>query len=184
MVAPGYAGGSACTPGGSLTSVAHRKVLIMSLPLSSRTMSGVLAALLIFNTVSSFGGAVLAIIFNGAGVPPEILAGTWFPSFLAPGLILGIIVGGTHAAAAFTLLKRRQWALLASAVAGFAMLIWIFTELAVIGYSWLQSLYFGLGALELIVVFALLGIAPAIVSPLIPGNEAMKNPTTSQDGMS
>ena len=50
-------------------------------------------------------------------------------------------------------------------VAGFAMLIWIFTELAIVGYSWLQSVYFGLGALELILVLALLGIAPAFVSP-------------------
>ncbi|GAA3871001.1 hypothetical protein GCM10022381_12650 [Leifsonia kafniensis] len=32
-------------------------------------------------------------------------------------------------------------------------------------YSWLQSLYFGLGSLELILVLALLGIAPALVSP-------------------
>lgn len=152
----------------------------MSLPLSSRTLSGVLVVLLIFDAVSAFGGAVLAIICNGAGVPPEILAGTWFPSFLAPGLILGIIVGGTHAAAAFGLLTRRQWALLASTIAGFAMLIWIFTELAIIGYSWLQSLYFGLGALELILVFALLGISPAIGSPLIAGNEAMKHSTSSK----
>ena len=152
----------------------------MSLPLSSRTLSGVLVALLIFDAVSSFGGAVLAIIFNGAGVPPEILAGTWFPSFLVPGLILGIIVGGTHAAAAFALLTRRQWALLASTVAGFAMLIWIFTELALIGYSWLQSLYFGLGALELVLVLALLGIAPTIGSPLIAGNEARRRATSSE----
>lgn len=137
----------------------------MSLPLSGRTFSGVLVAVLIFDAVSSFGGAVLAIVFNGAGVPLEILAGTWFPSFFAPGLILGIIVGGTHAAAAFALLTRRHWALLAAAVAGFAMLIWIFTELAIIGYSWLQSVYFGFGVLELILVLALLGIAPAFVSP-------------------
>lgn len=108
----------------------------------------------------------MAIFFDGAGVPLELLAGTWFQSsFLALGLILGIILGGTHAAAAFALITRRRWALLASAVAGFAMLIWNFTELAIIGYSWLQSVYFALGTLELILVLALLGIAPAVVSP-------------------
>ncbi|WP_104175693.1 hypothetical protein [Arthrobacter sp. Y81] len=137
----------------------------MSLSLSSRTCSGLLVTLLIFNAVSSFAGAVLAIFFDGAGVPQEHLAGTWFPTFLVPGLILGVVLGGTHLAAAYALLTRRHWALLASAVAGFAMLIWIFTELAIIGYSWLQSLYFGFGAVELILVFALLGIAPAFVSP-------------------
>jgi hypothetical protein len=144
----------------------------VSFPFPSRTFSGGLIALLIFNAVSAFGGAVLAIVFDGAGVPGELLEGTWFPSFLSPGLILGIVVGGTQAAAAFALLTRRRWALLAAAVAGFAMLIWIFTEVAVIGYSWLQSIYFGLGTLELILVLALLGIAPAIVSPVIAGTGA------------
>jgi hypothetical protein len=33
-------------------------------------------------------------------------------------------------------------------------------------YSWLQAVYFGLGGLELILVFALLGIAPSLVEPL------------------
>lgn len=135
------------------------------LSLSSRTCSAILLLLLTFNTVSSFGGAVLAIFFDGGGVPQEHLAGTWFPTFLAPGLILGFVLGGTHMVAAYALLTRRHWALLASAVAGFAMLIWIFTEVAIIGYSWLQSLYCGFGAVELILVFALLGIAPAVVSP-------------------
>ena len=138
----------------------------MNLPFSSRKFSGVLVALMIFDAVSSFGGAVLAIFFNGAGVPLELLAGTWFQSsFVVLGLILGVILGGTHTVAAFALITRRTWALLASAVAGFAMLIWTFTELAIIGYSWLQSVYFGLGTLELILVLVLLGIAPAVVSP-------------------
>jgi hypothetical protein len=138
----------------------------VNLPLSSRNFSGVLVALLIFDAVSSFGGAVMAIFFNGAGVPLELLAGTWFQSsFVVLGLILGVILGGTHTVAAFALITRRIWALLASAVAGFAMLIWTFTELAIIGYSWLQSVYFGLGTLELILVLVLLGIAPAVVSP-------------------
>ena len=146
----------------------------MSLPISSKTFSGGLVALLIFNALSAFGGAVLAIAFGGAGVPLEQLAGTWFASSLVLGLILGIVVGGTHAAAAFGLVTRRPWALLVAAVAGFAMIIWIFTEVAMIGYSWLQSLYFGLGTLELILVLALLGIAPSIGSPA--GHEALKVP--------
>ena len=137
----------------------------MSFLLPRRMVSGVLVSLLFFGAVSSFGGAVLAIIFNGAGVPLDHLAGTWFSSLLVLGLILGVVLGGTQLAAGLALLKRRRWALLASAVAGFAMLIWIFTELAVLGYSWLQGVYFGVGMLELILVLALLGIAPKVVSP-------------------
>ncbi|KQQ82765.1 hypothetical protein [Arthrobacter sp. Leaf137] len=138
----------------------------MKLPLSSKNLSGILVAVLMFDAVSSFGGAVLAVVFNGAGVPLEVLANTWFEgSFLAVGIILGVIVGGTHVVGAFALITRRHWALMASAVAGFAMLIWTFTELAIIGYSWLQSVYFALGALELVLVLALLGIAPRVVLP-------------------
>jgi hypothetical protein len=135
----------------------------MVLPLHRRMVSGLLVSLLFFGAVSSFGGAVLAIIFNGAGVPLDHLEGTWFSSLLVLGLVLGVVLGGTQLAAATGLLKRRRWALLVSAVAGFAMLIWIFTELAVLGYSWLQGVYFGLGMMELILVLALLGIAPGVV---------------------
>lgn len=148
----------------------------MSLLLPRRMVSRVLVSLLFFGAVSSFGGAVLAIVFNGAGVPLDQLAGTWFSSVLVLGLILGIIVGGTQLVAAFVLLKRRHWGLLAAAVAGFAMLIWIFTELAVLGYSWLQSVYFGLGMLELLLVLALLGIAPGVVSPAQSSPEKLPAP--------
>lgn len=98
----------------------------------------------------------------------EHLAGTPFPSFLVPGLVLGVIVGGTQLVAAVAIPTRRHWALLMAAVAGFGMLIWIFIELAIVGYSWLQSVYFGLGVLELILVLALLGVAPALVSSWDP----------------
>lgn len=132
----------------------------MSLPLSDRTVSTVLVVLLVFGAVSAFGGAVLGIFFDGAGVPLEHLAGTPFSSFVVPGLILGVVVGGTQLAAGVALLARNPWAPLMAAVAGFAMMIWIYTELAILGYSWLQSVYFGLGIVELILVLALLGITP------------------------
>ena len=46
------------------------------------------------------------------------------------------------------------------------MMMWIFVELAIIlQYSFLQTLYFGLGGLELILVVVLLGIVPGIVAP-------------------
>jgi ABC-type transport system involved in cytochrome bd biosynthesis fused ATPase/permease subunit len=63
---------------------------------------------------------------------------------VVPGLILGIVVGGTQLAASVALLARRSWVILLSAIAVFGMLIWIFLEMAVLNaYSWLQTLYFG-----------------------------------------
>ena len=84
-----------------------------------------------------------------------------------PGVILGVVVAGTQLTAAIALLARHRLALLPSAVAGFGMLVRIFAELAIIQqYSWLQADYFSLGAMELIVVLAFLGIIPALAVPL------------------
>ena len=45
------------------------------------------------------------------------------------------------------------------------MMIWIFVELAIIlQYSFLQTVYFGLGGLELILVLVLLGLVPGILA--------------------
>jgi hypothetical protein len=139
----------------------------MRLPISNRSAVRTLVALVIFGALSCLAGAILAIAANGGGVPVEYLTKSAFSSYLVPGLILGLVVGGTQAAAAAALLARRRAALLLSAVAGFGMLIWIFVELSVIQhYSWLQAVYFGLGGLELLLVLALLGILPAVVVPL------------------
>ena len=136
-------------------------------PVSSRFVTRALAALAIFGALSAFGGAVLAIAANGAGVPLEYLAGSPFKSYLVPGLVLGLVVGGTQLAAGVALIRNLAISLLLAAIAGFGMLIWIFVELAVIKqYSWLQTTYFIHGTLELILVLALLGLTPGLVHPL------------------
>jgi hypothetical protein len=126
----------------------------------------VLVGILTLGAVSSFGGAVLAVFFDGGGVPDEYLEGSAFTSFLVPGLVLGIVVGGTQLAGAVTLLLRPRVGLVLSAVAGFGIIIWIFVEIAVIReYSWLQTAYFAVGIAELVLVLALLGITPSIARP-------------------
>jgi hypothetical protein len=139
----------------------------MSPPVSNHVVVRVLTVLVAFGALSAAGGAVLAIAANGAGVPLEFLENSPFSSYFIPGLILGVVVGGTQLAAAIALLARRGIALLLSAVAGFGMLIWVFVELAMMQqFSWLQAAYFFLGGMELVLVLALLGIVPALVDPL------------------
>ena len=139
----------------------------MQPPLSNRPFVATLSGLAVFGALSALLGAVLAIAANGGGVPVDYLAHGPFTSFRVPGLILGFVVGGTQLAAAVALLAKRRGALVLSAIAGFGMLIWVFAELAIIRqYSWLQTAYFTHGALEVILVLALLGIAPAVVRPL------------------
>ena len=141
----------------------------MNLPVSNYIFVRALIVLVVFGALSALVGAVLAIAANGAGVPLEYLKNSPFSSYLIPGLILGMVVGGTQLAAAIALLAKRDKALLLSAVAGFGMLIWIFVEVAMIQqFSWLQGAYFILGSLELILVFALLGIFPAAGPRLNP----------------
>lgn len=118
-----------------------------------------LVGLLFFGALSAAAGAVLGVAANGAGVPLTYLEGSPFTSYLVPGLILGVVVGGTQLAAAIALVMKRRHGPLLAAIAGFGMQIWIFAELAIIKeYSWLQTTYFVLGVLELALVLVLLGI--------------------------
>jgi len=105
-------------------------------------------------------------------LPLAYLEGTPFTSYFVPGLVLGVVAGGTQLLAAIGLLRRKDWALIATVVAGFGMMIWIFVEIALIRqYADLQTIYFSLGALELIAVYALLGLAPGVVRDLDPIRE-------------
>jgi hypothetical protein len=154
----------------------------MRLPVSNRIVVRTLAALVTVGALSALVGAVLAIALNGAGVPLAFLENSPFSSYLVPGLILGVAVGGTQLAAAVALLLKRTRALQFSAIAGFGMLIWIFVELAMIQhYFWLQGAYFILGGLELILVFALLGIMPGLLEPLRAPHAQHSNGAASRD---
>ncbi len=71
--------------------------------------------------------------------PPSYLAGSPFDSHLGPGLILAVVLGGIHLAAAVVQLRRSRLAPAASAIAGFGTLIWIFVQMVYIPFSWLQA---------------------------------------------
>lgn len=130
----------------------------MTFPQAVRMMR-VLFWLLTFGAASALAGGVLGVGFNGAGVPLSYLAATPFDSFVIPGLILGLVVGGTQLAGAIAVARRARWSLLLASIAGAGMLIWIFVELAAMTeYSPLQTIYFGLGGAELAAVFILLGV--------------------------
>jgi hypothetical protein len=118
----------------------------------------VLLGLLYFGAISAVAGAILGVAANGAGVPLVYLQGTPFTSFVIPGLILGLVVGGTQGLAAIIVHRRHSYGPLAAAVAGFGMTIWIFVEVVIIGYSWLQAVYLALGIGELALVLVLLGV--------------------------
>lgn len=98
-----------------------------------------------------FGMAVSAIIggydlaFQNAlwmELPKELIADT-FGSFVIPGLILLFVIGGTNLLAGIAVVKRNKWAVELSAIAGFGLMIWFFTELYVFrGTHPVQIVYF------------------------------------------
>ncbi|MCW2829697.1 MAG: hypothetical protein JWP31_389 [Aeromicrobium sp.] len=134
-------------------------------PIPSDSSAWALECLLIFGTVSAGIGTFLALALGGGGFPLELLDGTPFRTPTLPGIILGVGIGGTQSLAAIALMRRARPALLYAAVAGNGMLIWIFTEVAMLeGFQWLQAFYFGIGLIEIILVLALLGIRPSVAA--------------------
>jgi hypothetical protein len=57
------------------------------------------------------------------GLLVSLLTSSPFSTFLVPGLILALVVGGTQTVAMVRLLQHRPSALLCSAVAGFGMVV-------------------------------------------------------------
>lgn len=100
----------------------------------------------LFAGIAAVGGGI-GLVGGGIQFPSDWLSGTPFGSYTGPGLILGIVVGGSAlVAAAITLLSSRLAGAMASAIAGAVMIGWIVGEVGLIGYvSWLQPAFFGYG---------------------------------------
>ncbi|WP_243695458.1 hypothetical protein [Agromyces protaetiae] len=120
-----------------------------------------------FVAVTAAAGGVGLMI--GALVPetasvlnpaPEYLEGSPFASYLVPGIILALGLGGVHVAAFVALLRRVPAALFIAAATGYVTLIWIFVQMIIIPFSFLQAMYFAAGCLELGFVLLLLGLLP------------------------
>jgi hypothetical protein len=124
----------------------------------TRVTRWALVIVTVFNALSALAGGI-AILTGWLAMPDSMLASGPFDSFVWPGVILLVVVGGTQTLASVLLLRRRESALVWSAVSGFGMTIWIFVETGIIaGISWLQVLYFATGTVQLVLVIALLGV--------------------------
>jgi len=92
---------------------------------------------------------------SGGVVPPRAyLGGSPFTTYVVPGLILAVVVGGTHLTASVLVGRERPSGAFATAVAAFGLLIWIFVQMMFIPFSPLQAAYFvaGLGELGLVLL--------------------------------
>jgi len=97
---------------------------------------------------------------SGGFLPNEaLLDGSPFSSYLIPGLVLAVVVGGTHTAASVLLGRASRSGAPATAIGGFGLLIWIFVQMIYIPFSPLQPVYFAAGLAELGLVLIGLGLA-------------------------
>jgi hypothetical protein len=134
---------------------------------------GALVIVEFFNLLSAVGGGVALVTSRGLGMPLSLLERSPFDSFTGPGIILAVVVGGTHATAIVFALVNRRLALAAAAVAAFGMILWIYVEVSILlVYHWLQTVYFVAGIAQLVIVLLLLGVLPKLPGAVRAGPRA------------
>lgn len=107
--------------------------------------------------VSAVTGGIRLITTNGMGLPLSWLINTPFDSYFWPGVILASVVGGTYLLASITMWQQTKYYLEMSCIAGFGLLIWIFTELYLLPeHNPLQIIYFGIGIATIVLAILLL----------------------------
>ena len=97
-----------------------------------------LAALLGFLALNAFAGGYYALS-GAAGVPVEWLAGSGFSSYVFPGVILIVVVGGSALVAAIAVLSGNGRGDDLAKLAGWILVVWLVAQVAIIGFvSWMQ----------------------------------------------
>jgi len=114
-----------------------------------------------FNLVSALAGMAGLTIGGGMGLPLEWIDGTVFTTYFWPGVILGVVVGGTQALALTAQYARFALARGLHAAAGLVMMIWIFVEIALmLVWSPLHGLYFATGLIQTVLAVLAFGAWP------------------------
>ena len=114
-----------------------------------------------FTLISALAGMVGLTVGGGMGLPLEWIEGSIFDSYLWPGVILGIVVGGVQALALVAQFRGYTVAWGLHAAAGLIMMIWIFVEIAImLVWSPLHGIYFVTGLVQTILAVLALGAWP------------------------
>lgn len=124
---------------------------------SSPPVRSMLATLLLLTAVTAFAGGYYGLA-GAHAVPKAWLAGSPFPDYTTPSLLLTVVVGGSLFVAGIAVLLRWAVARAFAGVASTVLLLWIVAEYTVIGQvSWLQPVTVLVG----LVMFALAVILPS-----------------------
>lgn len=125
--------------------------------------------------LAAVGGGLDLILTNGQlmRMPPGLLEGSFFGSYLIPGLVL-LTVGIVNLASAGAVLVRHRWSAPASMVVGIMWIGWFVVQVAVVGLlNWQQPVYFVVGLLIL-----------ALAMPSLAGWRRVRVPLRNRPGSS
>lgn len=126
-------------------------------------MKTVLDILLFFVAVTALISGVIIILYPDGSVmqmSTDLLKTSPFTTFLVPGIILTVFVGGSSLVA-FVLnlrntLRRYEWAI----VAGVMTCGWVLVQMLLINtIFWLQFVYLGIGIVMMLIAYQLKGKA-------------------------
>lgn len=126
-----------------------------------RALRIALATVAALNLLSALIGMVGLTVGGGMGLPPEWLDGSIFDSYVWPGIILGVVVGGVQALALVAQFGRFGVAWAMHAAAGLTMMIWIFVDIAMmLVWSPLHGIFFATGLIQTVLAVLALGAWP------------------------
>lgn len=104
-----------------------------------------LFAITVFNALTAIVGG-LGLITGIISPPASWIADTVFGSYIMPGIILALVVGGSALIATVLLVKHVSSGKDAAGLAGLVMMGWITGEVIILQhFSWLQVFYFVIG---------------------------------------
>lgn len=105
---------------------------------TERIIRYTLGILLLLLALNAFGGGYYGMA-GARDIPIEWLKGTPFKNYFIPGLILFVCVGGSALIAAILVFRRHKMARKAAFMCVLIVLVWLITQVAIIGYvSWMQ----------------------------------------------
>jgi hypothetical protein len=122
----------------------------MNLSKRARIVRITLGLMLSVLALNAFGGGYYAMA-GAEGVPLEWLEGSPFRSYFLPGLFLLGVIGGLSTVAAIAVFGKWRGGRLLSLLTGIVVVIWLLTQVTIIGYvSWMQPTTFALAILILV----------------------------------
>lgn len=131
------------------------------LPAPSRGVRIALTVVGWFSLLSALTGTIGLTVGEGMGLPSQWLSGSVFTSYFWPGVILGVVVGGSQILALAAQYGRYRVAWGLHAAAGLVMMIWIFVEIAImLVWSPLHGVFFVTGLIQTVLAVLALGAWP------------------------